>query len=312
MVRKLQNTGVTLLCVVLLQTFILSDAWAGRPGDAGLLSLRLGIGSRESAMGSAGVAASRGAAAVYWNPALLAYSDYNTELLLQHQEWLGLFNKESATLAHRLPFAELGFLFSGFYSQDIERYGNEPVGVPEGTFRPYDVTVGLSLAREIVKNLSLGVMAKYLYQKIDVYDGSVFAFDFFLAHQAVIEGLTFGASYTNYSPWEMTLREEPILLPEAFRLGVAFDPGGAFFADKVTFTGDLIMPNDGNEKAHVGAEVRLLRELALRVGTNVNYDSQGLTAGAGFRKGALGIGYAYEEMKNELDSSHKFTLELYY
>ena len=44
--------------------------------------------------------------------------------------------------------------------------------------------------------------------------------------------------------------------------------------------GDVVFPNDTNEKAHVGAEYRLLPEFSLRVGTRINYDNQGLTAGA--------------------------------
>ena len=59
------------------------EIWAeGKPGDAGFLSLRMGVGAREMGMGGAGVASSQGAAAIYWNPANLAFSSYRTELLL--------------------------------------------------------------------------------------------------------------------------------------------------------------------------------------------------------------------------------------
>jgi hypothetical protein len=45
----------------------------------------------------------------------------------------------------------------------------------------------------------------------------------------------------------------------------------------------------------------------------VNYDSQGLTAGAGFRYGVVGLSYAYEEMTTQgFDDGHKFSLELNY
>jgi hypothetical protein len=110
----------------------------------------------------------------------------------------------------------------------------------------------------------------------------------------------------------MQLKDTPFDLPTALRVGAAYDPRQAPFAGKVTFTADVIVPNDGNEKAHVGAEVRLLEELALRLGRKVNYESQSNTFGAGFRRGSLGIGYAYSQWDNELDSGHTFSLELHY
>ena len=284
---------------------------AGKPGESGFLSLRWGVGARETAMGSAAVAATEGAAAVYWNPAKLAFTDVNTSLLLQHQSWLGLFNKETAALVHRTSYGLLGFFFSGFYSDEIERFGTETVGISEGTFRPYDVVFGLSFARKIVPTLAAGATVKVLYQKIDVYSDSGLALDLFLSHRAVIEGLTFGASLTNLGPG-MQLRDEAFNLPTALRIGAAYDPQNPFFAGKVTFAGDVIIPNDGNEKAHVGAELRLLPEFALRAGTKIAYDSQGLTAGVGLRRGSLGVGYSFEDMKNDLDPMHKFVLEIIY
>ncbi|MFH1843625.1 MAG: PorV/PorQ family protein [bacterium] len=307
----LRSFSGVLLIAVSLSILLSVTVYAQKPGDSGFLSLRMAVGARETGMGGSGVAATRGAAAIYWNPAALAFSEYNTDLLLQHQGWLGLFHKETATMAHRTSFGDIGFFFSGFYSDAIERYGEEPVGVPEGTFKPHDVVVGLSFARKVVETVSAGVTVKMLYEKIDIYSDSGYAVDVFLFHQAVIEGLTFGASLTNLGS-QLQLKDEPFDLPMAIRVGAAYDPQHPFLAGKLTFTGDLIMPNDGNDKAHVGAEYRMLTELALRVGTKVNYDSQGLTAGIGLRRGALGVGYSFEDMQNDLDPSHKFALELHY
>ena len=286
---------------------------AGKPGESGFLSLRLGAGAREAGMGNAGVASSRGAAAIYWNPANLSLMDYKTDLLLQHQRWLSLFNHETASLAHRTKFGDLGIIFQGFYSDKITRYDELEVGVPKGTFRPYDVVFGISFARKVIESLAAGVTVKILHEEIDVYSDSGFAFDFFLSHQAVIEGLFFGASLTNVGA-DMKLNQEPFPLPTALRLGAAYQPAGKFLIGTWTFAGDVIIPNDGTEKAHLGLEWLLLPELALRFGSNLNYDSRGLTFGAGFRKGVLGIGYAYEDMKegDGLNPAHKFSLELNY
>jgi hypothetical protein len=263
-------------------------------------------------MGGAGVAAPAGAAAVWWNPARLALTGGGTDLLLQHQRLYGLFSKESAALAHHAAGGVIGVQFSGFYSDEIERYGEEPVGVPEGTFKPYDVALGVSYARIVAERLAVGATAKLLYQKIDIYSDSGFALDLFVSHQAVIEGLVLGASVMNIGG-QMNLNAEPFDLPTAVRLGAAYDPPQASLGGKLTLAGDIFMPNDGNAKAHVGAEYRLLPEVALRVGTRLNYENQGLTAGLGLRRGAVEVGYAFEESKVEgFDSFHKFSLELHY
>ncbi len=286
--------------------------FGGKPGDAGFLSLRMPLGTRESAMGGAGVAAPAGAAGVWWNPAWLALAEGGTDLLLQHQRLYGLFSKESAALAHRAAGGVIGVQFAGFYADEMERYGEEPVGVPEGTFSPYDIALGISYARVVADRVAVGATAKLLYQKIDIYSDTGVAFDLFVSHRAVIEGLVLGAAATNFGG-QMNLNAEPFDLPAALRLGAAYDPQQAFFAGRLTLAGDVLMPNDGNAKAHVGAEYRLLPEVALRAGTRLNYKNQGLTAGLGLRRGVLEIGYAFEESKVEgFDSFHKFSLELHY
>ena len=101
MVGNINSKVMTLLAVFLLVVSVTSGAWAGNPGEAGFLSLRMGIGAREAAMGETGVASSEGAAAVFWNPANNVFKDFETGLVLQHNRYLGLFNHESAAVAHR-------------------------------------------------------------------------------------------------------------------------------------------------------------------------------------------------------------------
>ena len=282
---------------------------AGNPGDAGLLFLRMGVGARETGMGDAGVAASTGAAAVFWNPANNVFADFETDLILQHNRWLGAFDQESAAIAHRLGHGGvLGFIFSGLYADDLTRYDLTGVAVDQGNFSPSDLTFGVSYAHPLGERFAFGVTAKLVYERIDVYSDTGFAFDVSIAHKAIVEGLSFAASATNLGP-QMTLKERPYDLPAAFRLGAAWTPVDVF-RGKVTFAGEVFLPNDTNEKAHLGGEFRLIPEFALRAGYKANYDTQGLTAGAGFRIKRLGVDYAYQDMTEGLDSGHRFSLSL--
>jgi hypothetical protein len=310
MAGKRSQKITTLILILLLALGVSGVARGGTPGDAGMLSLRLGVGAREAAMGETGVASSQGASALHWNPANNVFADFETELVLQHHRYLGLFNQQAAAVAHRAGQGVVGFMFSGLYSDDIERRGEEPVGVAEGTFRPYDLSLAASYARGIGESFSASVTAKFLYERIDIYSDTGFAFDFFVTHKAVVEGLRFALGVTNVGG-KMNLKDEPFKLPTTIRGGVAWTPTGDTFKERLTLTGDVVAPNDTNEKAHVGAEYRLVPEFALRLGTRINYENQGLTAGAGFRAGILGVDYAYGESKVDgFDDGHKFSLNL--
>ena len=301
-----------LLTALALGTLLLTSAApaaAGSPGESGFLSLRTAVGAREAAMGGAGVALSRGAAAVYWNPALLAFEENGTNLLLQHQRVWGLFDKETACISHRTDLGALGFMFSGLYAEEMDRYEEVNVGVPLGSFRPYQVALGFSYSRMISETFAAGATVKLLHEEIDMFGDTGLAYDLSIAHKALIEGLWFGASYCHMGP-DLTLNTESYPLPTILRLGAAYDPASDFLADKVTLAGDIVFPNDGNSKAHLGMEYRLVPALALRVGTKIHYKSQGLTAGAGFQRGDITVSYAYEDALNDLADGHRFALEM--
>ena len=303
------KNGPRLMVAGMVLLLLAGMALAGTPGESGFLSLRFPVGARETGMGGAGVASSNDAAAVYWNPARLAFQDDGTDLLLQHQRSFGLFDRETAVLSHRTPLGALGVIFSGFYADDIDRTTEESIGETVGTFAPQQISLGVTFGRRINERLAVGAGVKILHEEIDIHAGTGFAFDFFISHKALIEGLWFGASYTNVGS-DFTVDAEPYPLPTVLRLGMALDPQLEVLDGKLTLAGDVIFPNDGTEKAHVGAEYRLVPALSLRVGSKVNYESQGLTFGAGFSKGTIEIGYAYEAMVQEgIDSQHRFTVE---
>ncbi|MBK7701726.1 MAG: PorV/PorQ family protein [bacterium] len=229
------------LAALLAVLLLAGAAAAGTPGTSGFLSLRNPVGAREAAMGGAGVASADGAAAVYWNPARLAFATEGTDLLLQHQRLWGLFDKETAAVAHRTPYGTLGFIFSGLYADEIERYEEDGVGVPLGTFRPYEVALGVNYARTIGEAFAAGVGVKLLHTEIDVYGDTGLAYDVFIAHRAEIPGLWFGASLTNLGP-DLNLNDAPFALPQAGRIGLAYDPQQDFFSGKLTVAADVLFP----------------------------------------------------------------------
>lgn len=311
--REITTIRIVGLVGLLALTWPLAVLAGGNPGDAGLLFLRQGMGTREAAMGGTGVASTEGAAAAYWNPARLAFSGEGTSFLLQQQTWLGTFDYTAAALTHHGSFGVIGVTFAGLFSEEIERYGTDPVGVPEGTFSPYDLAFGVSYARGIGEEFAVGLQAKIVYERIDIYSGTLMLYDVFAAwHLRHLPGVALGVSATNLGG-QMTINQQPFDPPKAVNVGGAWSPVSGPLADRLTLAGDVGFYNDGEEKAHLGAEWKLVPELALRVGHRFNYENQGLTAGLGFRYASFGLGYAFEDIADAaLDPGHRFSLEFYF
>ena len=297
------------LLAAVLPLLLTAVAGAGTPGDAGLLSLRLGVGGRSGAMGETGVATSTDGTAMYWNPANMSYA-HGTQATVQHMEYFGLFRQESLTLSHETPYGSFGVLFTGFYSDDIDRTAPEPVGVTQGTFRPYDVAAGLGYSKRF-QEFALGVTAKFIYERIDAYSGSAFAVDLGVTHQAVIDGLVFAACVQNLGS-TFTLDQQSTDLPRTVRAGFAYRPVDVGWSGlrRVLTTAEIVMPNDGNSRLHAGLELELDPSFHLRVGHRFQYDTWGPTFGAGFSRGGLQVDYAYMANSNDFDATHRFSLSL--
>jgi hypothetical protein len=282
---------------------------AGSPGEAGLLSMRLGIGGRGGGMGETGVATAVDATAMYWNPANMAYAA-GTQVSVQHMEYFGLFRQEALTLSHETPYGSFGLIFSGFYSDDIDRTAPEPVGVTQGTFRPYDVVAGLGYSRAF-EQFAVGVVAKFAYERVDAYSGSAPAVDIGITHRAVIDGLVLAAAVQNLGP-TVTLDQEEFNLPRTVRAGLAYRPLGMDVAglDRLLGTAEIVMPNDGNSRLHAGVEFELDPSFQLRAGHRFQYDTWGPTFGAGFQRAGLRVDYAFMSNANDFDTTHRFSLSL--
>ena len=296
--------------VIVLALLMAVPASAGKPGDAGLLWLRLGIGGRSGGMGETGVAALTDANAVYWNPANLTAAR-GTQIGLQHTEYFGsLFRQEALTLSHNTQYGSFGLILSGFYSEDIERTELDQTGVALGTFRPYDVVGGIAYAFDF-RNVSLGATTKFLYERIDAHAGSTFAIDLGIAADAPLEGLRMAAVIQNLGP-ELTLNEEATLLPRTVRAGVAYRPAfeQARLLANTLWAAEIVTPNDGNGRLHAGLEVRVHESFVVRGGHRFNYDTWGSTFGAGFSRGPLFVDYAFMANDNDFDTTHRVSRRL--
>ena len=151
-------------------------AHAGDPGSSGALFLRVGFGARASAMGEAYTAVAEDASSIYWNPGAMA-AVLGTNVTLAHNEYFASMRLEQASVVHEADWGTIGFMFTGLYMDEMDRYEDTPSAYPLGTFGAYDVAFAAAYARYIVPNLAAGISIKPVYERIDELSASGIALD---------------------------------------------------------------------------------------------------------------------------------------
>jgi len=291
---------------------------------SGAQFLKIDVGSRASAMGSAFVGIADDATALYWNPAGTALIK-EKQLSITHTPWLA--ETRVNYVASVFPVGDIGTIGLSVVSLTMDDMEVRTIEEPEGTgvyFGAGDYALGLSYARAVTDRFSFGLTGKYIQQRIWLMQASCFAIDAGLLYRTGFHNLRLGMSISNFGPklmlrgdntkieyaltdWQKQwnvgfigdLRTGEFVLPLRFRVGLAMDllqVGDTRF----TVTTDAVHPNDNVEYVNLGSELSFMERYFLRVGYKslFNKDSEeGLTAGAGIRQELqnwfIDIDYAY-------------------
>jgi hypothetical protein len=281
-------------------------ASAADPGEAGALFLRLGLGARASAMGEAYAAVGEDASSVFWNPGAMP-AVLGTHLTLVHNEYFQSLRFEQAAVTHETKWGTFGFMFTGLYMDDMDRYDENGSSSPLGQFGAYDVAVGVAYGRYIVPNVAVGISLKPVYERIDELSASGIAFDAGIYHVSRIKGVKLAATVANLGT-PMKFDAQEFTLPRYARLGASYEREVPSLDGRVLFTFDAMFPNDDGVREHVGGEYSYKRMVALRAGYKAGYDSQGATFGLGVVYREIGLDYAFLPVSNDLGDSHRFGL----
>lgn len=293
------TAGITL-------TLAAQPALAGDPGDAGAKFLRVGMGARASAMGSAFTAVAEDASSVYWNPAAMA-PVLSTNLLLMHNEYMQTVRLEQAAVTHETNYGTIGLSFTGMYMDKLELRDDNPSTIPLGEFTVYDVSFAVGFARYITPNVSLGATMKPVYEKIGNRSAKGLAFDVGIYHVSYIDGLKLAAVVLNVGA-PMKFIDEEFALPRSVKVGASYEREAKRLRGRFLLALDAVFPNDGDPKQHIGGEYAYRRMLALRAGYMAGYDSQGETFGLGVRYKYIDVDYAFLLIRNDLGDSHRISL----
>ncbi|NTW50724.1 MAG: PorV/PorQ family protein, partial [Chlorobiales bacterium] len=195
--------------------------------------------SRAGGMGEANVAIADNASAVFWNPAGLGFQK-GLDLNFTHANWLPAFNADlfydNLTAKYAIPdygtFA-LGITYLNLGEIERRDENNNPLG----TFKSYELALGLSYGVKVHPTLALGTAVRYIYSNLSPTGagsekgsgtGSSIAFDLAALWRPQFDGylsdrLSFGLNISNIGP-KMTYIDESQAdpLPTNLKLGTAF------------------------------------------------------------------------------------------
>lgn len=273
--------------------------------------LKLEMGARAIAMGTAYTAIAGDPNCIFYNPAGTAFID-GLALVFNHSQWLADISYQSSVISYntgRFGTFSLDYIavnYGTFERTIVDAHAWE--GYQSlGTFDVGEYAVGIGYATQITDRFFIGGQVKYAYQKLGTstiweYAGSEFeaeidvdnktdvvAYDFGTYYNSGFKNLCIGMAVQNFA-------NKPI--PLNFRFGFAIDLDQIFFPDwennRFTVAYDVIHPRDYSERMQFGMEYQYKKLFTIRSGYKLNYDEQGLTGG-------IGVNLNYQNLKLAFD-----------
>jgi hypothetical protein len=277
--------------------------------------LKIGVSARAAGMGSAYTAVANDATSIYWNPAGMVELT-RTQVTLNSVVWPADIDIYFAGAVFTTPY------FPGTFGISARALTMDPmeertIYMPQGTKRFFDagdMSFGLSYAMWFTDRFSAGITAHFIHMGLADKSVETMAFDFGLLYRIGIQGMKLGMMIQSLGG-EVDFDDRASKLPTLFRVGLSVDAYRRG-AHALLATGEFSHPADNKERMNVGMEYVFNQFFFLRSGYNINYDTQGLAWGVGFRVDTsqtsdIGLDYAWEDLEY-LGQAHRITLNFSY
>ena len=326
-----------LITIILLTSLDTVAQQSSKSGTTAAQFLKIGVGARAVGMGSAFAATADDITSIYWNPAGLA-SNLSNEAMFNHTYWIADVGVDFAAIASHLDgFGTIALSFTAINAI----YGMivRTVEQPEGTGERFDAggfSIGLSYARQLTENFSMGFNVKYMRESIWHESATGFAIDAGALYRIdVLNELRLGASIANFgTKMKMDGRDiqeikqvgatstgnlidtkiilEEWDIPLTFRVGVAVDAVKSE-EHRLTLEVDAVHPNDHTEYVNTGLEYGWNEIVFLRAGYAFELSTEkGLSLGIGINWRIVNsvkviVDYAYQDL-GRLENVHYFAV----
>lgn len=332
-------------CILLiLSVFSLASVYAGdldRVGTVSGVQLLIPVGARSIAMGGASTADVKGAEAMFWNPAGLAYSP-RAEVVFNNMQYIADIDLNYLAITYNgKSIGSFGFDIKNLSFGDIEETTEEFQDGTGDTYSPTFVVVGFSYARLLTDRIAAGVMAKFIHEGIMQTTASAFAFDLGVQY-AFGKNLRLGVTMQNVGTkmqYDGRNMEESrpinggsLIVDDGYYKGIALKSDipslfsfGLNYKVNVNEENNFMINgafsnfNDASDQLFGGVEYGFKNLFFLRGG--YNYEVQagsdqifGASFGAGLSYPVGGfnfaLDYAWRQLTDYFDSNHIFTIKL--
>jgi hypothetical protein len=284
---KLTAGAALAMAVVALGT---ANAGIENAGTTAANFLSIGSSARVLGMGGATLGLGDDLGASAWNPAAAGWLN-GYEGALAHAALPSRSTQEWGAVGGRIGASRSRWAVAGLYQGEGSLEGRDVTGASTGSFSVSSMAFGATLAQQIGTNLTLGVAAKVVSEKLATVSGSGFTFDAGLLAHAGPFG--FGVAAQNLGG-HMGYGGATYPFPSSYGAGVAYSHPGS----GVRVAVDANLPSAYHPDLRVGAEWLHRGLLALRVGYRKELvrdadPLNGPTFGVGARAGSMWIDYAY-------------------
>lgn len=314
-----------------LYLFLLASAWipfdgahgqVEKAGQAGFRFLENPVSAEAVGRGGVGVTMMHNAAALFWNPAGIAWIDRGTDVGFHYTVGFADIDQMSAAIASnlgRIGVVGLSVTRMDYGTFYLTRRADNSQGYEEtGEFTPQALAVGLAYGRAMSDRFTFGVQAKLVHQDLGEawiapfleeggsadptlksYSMTVPAVDVGASYDFQAYGLTFGAAIQNVS-YEVRYEDEQFPLPFNVRFSMTVDPVAFVVTElpyhNVTLGAETWKGRDFGTKMQFGAEYSFMDAFFVRGGYMGGYSERGMTLGAGFHKFDLRFDYAFQQL----------------
>lgn len=332
--KTLRISGMYLIAILLAaQVSISQDRKAGLTGAA---FLKIGVGARAVALGSAVTALSGDVNQMFYNPAGIALTDQTIQATFNYNKWIADIGTSSAAVSYN--WEGVGTIGVGFITLGLSGISADRDFDPDGnnaqfdknaatTYDYRDIAYQVTFSRYVIDQLSLGVTLKGISQSIDGISAGAFALDFGSVYHIGVLDWTLAARFNNLGS-DMKYFDIAAALPLQFSIGTAMSPIKTE-NNSVMIAFDATKPQDGPLYFFSGMEYSVMDLVALRAGYKFNYAGtsesptigspaldntiEGISAGAGvhttYEGYKISVDYSYTRMKL-LDNAHRFTVSV--
>ena len=339
MMRKMLFKSILGLLGVLL--LVNSTAFAGgrdRAGSSAAASLLIPVGARGIAMGGAGAATSSGIDAIFWNPAGIAKSAYNSDLMFSHMDYFaGMDLEYVAAITDLGTFGTLGFSVKSLVVGDIAVTTVEQTDGTGEILNPNFITLGVHYSKILSDRVSVGITSKLINESFLNVSATGIGFDVGVQYNglAEFENLSIGIVLKDFGPSmtyggsgllqivrvdgmfrDVRIEAQPAELPTTLEIGTSYNYSLGE-ASSLNISGVFQSNNFADDEFRIGAEWSMNDFIYLRGGLPlVSEDDDnpyifGPSFGAGISMGTgkvdLVLDYAFRNVEF-LDANHIFSI----